>query len=378
MQQDKIWEVIEKNLTEEQVITILSNLGSLPPRRDNENNLVFQSVCHNSDSWKLCYYIETHSFFCYRDWESFNLFNLVMKVKECDFKTALKYVCEILNIRIDTFSAPTQGFVSNYTKADWDIFEKFDRLQTTLNLKEEPEKYNENILNLYSDIYFEGWIKENISIESMKKYHIKYDIVNERIIIPHFDINNNLIGIRCRNLSPIAEAKYCPIYIETKPYTHPLSSNLYGLNRNKDIIKAMKKVMIVESEKSTLQAETFFPDNNFVVACCGSSISNEQIQLLLSLGIEEVILGMDWDFEKYDETDEKYKLYKKKILKLCQKLVPYFTVKVLLPPDENFIYKCSPSDLGKDYLLRSMKNKITVTYDTICNEKELEKLEKGE
>ena len=378
MQQDKIWEVIEKNLTEEQVITILSNLGSLPPRRDNENNLVFQSVCHNSDSWKLCYYIETHSFFCYRDWESFNLFNLVMKVKECDFKTALKYVCDILNIRIDTFSAPAQGFVSNYTKADWDIFEKFDKLQTTLKTKEEPEKYNENILNLYSDIYFEGWIKENISIESMKKYHIKYDIVNERIIIPHFDINNNLIGIRCRNLSPIAEAKYCPIYIETKPYTHSLSSNLYGLNRNKDIIKSMKKVMIVESEKSTLQAETYFPDNNFVVACCGSNISNEQIQLLLSLGVEEVILGMDWDFEKYDETDEKYKLYKKKILKLCQKLVPYFTVKVLLPPDENFIYKCSPSDLGKDYLLRSMKNKITVTYDTICNEKELEKLEKGE
>ena len=165
VQQDKIWETIEKNLTEEQVITILSSLGSLPPRRDNENNLVFQSVCHNSDSWKLCYYIETHSFFCYRDWESFNLFNLVMKVKECDFKTALKYVCDILNIRIDTFSAPAQGFVSNYTKADWDIFEKFDKLQTTLKTKEEPEKYNENILNLYNDIYFEGWIKENISIK---------------------------------------------------------------------------------------------------------------------------------------------------------------------------------------------------------------------
>jgi DNA primase len=219
-----------------------------------------------------------------------------MQVKECDFKTALKYVCEILNIRIDTFSAPTQGFVSNYTKADWDIFERFDRLQNGIKTKEELESYNENILNLYSDLYYEGWIEENISIESMKKYHIKYDIVNERIIIPHFDINNNLIGIRCRNLNPMAEAKYCPIYIETVPYTHSLSCNLYGLNRNKEVIKSMKKVMIVESEKSTLQAETYFPNNNFVVACCGSSISNEQIQLLLTLGVEEVILGMDWDF----------------------------------------------------------------------------------
>ena len=132
MQQDKIWEVIEKNLTEEQVITILTNLGSAPPRKDNDGNLVFQSICHNSDSWKLCYYIETHSFFCYRDWESFNLFNLIMKVKDCEFKTALNYVCEILNIRIDTFSAPTQGFVSNYTKADWDIFDKFAGLKTKI------------------------------------------------------------------------------------------------------------------------------------------------------------------------------------------------------------------------------------------------------
>lgn len=379
MQQDnKIWEVIEKNLTEEQVITILADLGSAPPRRDNENNLVFQSVCHNSDSWKLCYYVETHSFFCYRDWESFNIFNLVMQVKECDFKAALNYICNLLGIRIDTYSAPTQGFVSNYTKADWDIFDKFDRLQSSIKPKENNMEYNPNILNLYSEAYFEGWIKENISVDSMKKYHIKYDIVNNRIIIPHFDINNNLIGIRCRNLNPYAEAKYCPIYIENKLYNHSLSTNLYGLHRNKHTIERMKKVMIVESEKSTLQAETYFPDNNFVVACCGSSISNEQIQLLLTLGVEEVILGMDWDFEKYDETDEKYRLYKKKIMKLCQKLVPYFTVKVLMPPDEHFIYKCSPSDLGKDYLLKSMKNKITVTYDTICAEKELEELKKGE
>jgi hypothetical protein len=301
-----------------------------------------------------------------------------MQVKECDFKTALNYICELLEIRIDNYSTTPQGFVSNYTKADWDIFDKFDRLQTSIKPKEQNIEYNSNILNLYNEIYYEGWLEENISIESMKKYNIKYDIPNNRIIIPHFDINNNLIGIRCRNLNPYSEAKYCPIILETKLYSHPLSSSLYGLNHNQDIIKTLKKAMIVEGEKSILQAETYFPNNNFVVACCGSSISNEQIQLLLSLGVEEIILGMDWDFEKYDENNEKYKFFKKKILKICQKLVPYFTVKVLLPPDEEFKYKCSPTDLGKEYLLRSMKNKTTVTYETICAEKELEVLEKGE
>ena len=36
----------------------------------------------------------------------------------------------------------------------------------------------------------------------MKKYHIKYDIVNERIIIPHFDINNNTVEFRTIVRSP--------------------------------------------------------------------------------------------------------------------------------------------------------------------------------
>lgn len=374
--QEKPWENIIKNLTEEQVIAILTDLGSQYPKRDNENNLVFQSVCHNSNSWKLCYYINSHNFFCYRDWENFNLFNLIMKVKNCDFITSLNYVCEKLNIRIDLYSSSQNGFMSNYTKQDWDIFDKFDRF-----VKDEEETetktlkiYNQKLLELYSDSYYEGWIKEHISIETMKKYNIKYDIANSRIIIPHYDINNNLIGIRCRNLDPQASAKYCPICVDNIIYNHPLTSNLYGLNLNKDYIKKMGKVLIVESEKSVQQAETYFPNNNFVVACCGSNISYEQIQLLLSLEINEVILAMDWDFHQQNDNDEEYKLYKKKILKLCQKLIPYFTVKVLLPQDNNFIYKCSPTDLGKEYLLNSMKNKMTVTYEIICTEKELEKI----
>lgn len=373
MQQEKIWDNIIKNLTEEQVIAVLSALGSQSPRRDNENNLVFQSVCHASNSWKLCYYVQTHSFFCYRDWESFNLFSLVMRVKNCDFLTALQFVCDLLGIKNNTKEIIQQGFVNNYIKSDWELFDKFNKLQIPVEAQETQEIYNPNILNLYSDIYYNGWIKEHISIDSMKKYNIKYDIPNARIIIPHYDINNNLIGIRCRNLSPASDIKYCPVSIEGRLYNHPLASNLYGLNHNINTIKAIRKAMICEAEKSVLQCATYFPENNFSVACCGSNISYEQIRLLLSANVETVILAMDWDFEEQCEQNNQYILYKKKILKLCQKLTPYFTVKVLLPPDNNFIYKCSPTDLGRDYLLKTMKNKITVSYETICNERELEK-----
>ena len=107
--EDKIWEKISRKLTEEQVIAILSDLGSAPPRRDGANNLIFQSVCHGSNSWKLCYYTDTHNFFCYRDWENFTIFSLIMKVKGCDFKEALNYVTNKFNY--DTRAERTNGFI---------------------------------------------------------------------------------------------------------------------------------------------------------------------------------------------------------------------------------------------------------------------------
>ena len=368
--QEKIWEKIIKELETEEVIKILQDLGSSTPKKATDGSLIFQSVCHNSSSYKLYYYPENKTFFCFRDWEKFNIFSLVMKTKNCDFAEAYKYVISLLNKKFSS-GLNFDGFGSHYMKEDWELFDKFNKIEDDfLKDKEETLYFNPDILNLYNDYYYEGWINENINIASMKKFGIKYDMVNNRIIIPHYDKDNNLLGIRCRNLNDYAEAKYCPIVIEDCLYSHPLGKNLYGLNNNKETIKSLKKIMIVESEKSVLQSESYFPDHNFVVACCGSNISQKQIDLLLELGVTEVILGMDWDFNEVNFLDEEYCAYKKKIMKLCLKLIPYFTIEVLLPTDEPFLYKCSPTDLGKDYLLKSMKSKLPVTYDMIINELE--------
>ena len=49
-------------------------------------------------------------------------------------------------------------------------------------------------------------------------------------IIPHYDINNNLIGIRERTLIKENEVygKYRPAYLNGKLYNHPLSFSLYN------------------------------------------------------------------------------------------------------------------------------------------------------
>ena len=111
--------------------------------------------------------------------------------------------------------------------------------------------YDEKVLNLFSDMFPKVWIEEGIKRKTMKEFGIKVSVPKEQIIIPHRDINNNLIGVRVRNLNPEIVArgdKYMPAKINGVYYSHPLMYNLYGLNVNKNNIKKYKTAWIFEGE----------------------------------------------------------------------------------------------------------------------------------
>ena len=83
------------------------------------------------------------------------------------------------------------------------------------------------------------------------------------------------------------------------------------LFQNKENIKNIKKAIVVESEKSVLQLENILKENNIGVACCGSSLINYQVQLLLNLGVTEIIVGFDHDWRNVEEEAAKRKKFKK-------------------------------------------------------------------
>ena len=121
----------------------------------------------------------------------------------------------------------------------------------------------------------------------------------------------------------------------------------------------MKKAIVFESEKSVLQYATAFGwDNNISVACCGSSISSYQMQLLLNLGIEEVIIAFDRQFKKI--SDEEFVHLKKNLLKIRDKYKNYVIISFIF--DKNMItgYKASPIDEGPDKFLKLYKERITL------------------
>lgn len=345
-------EVIEY-MTEYDVIDILIDLGSEEPSLTRDG-LLFNTICHNGPGEgkkKLHYHIESKTFYCYTECHNIgNIYKLVMKVKECSYVEAYEHVCSMLGI-------PTSSLKYGFTeqKCDNSFISKFDKKEEVIEL---PEVKDEKVLNkFWKNLFHESWIKDHISIETMKKFGIRYDIYGYRIIIPHYNENNQLIGIRCRNLDKkkVEDGKkYMPIIEDGIMYNYLTSLNLYGFNINKHNIRKYKKVIIGEAEKFVMQHSTFY-ENSVSVALCGSSIHKFQIEMLIKNGVEEVILALDKEYSTKEEEEEyKEKIQRGFVSKLCQ----YFIVSIIWDTENLLDLKMSPTDRGKEVFEKLYQKRI--------------------
>ena len=368
-------ELILSSLTKEDVIKICMALGSSYPKQDNNGNLIFQSICHGSDSWKLYYYCtdidyKKHIFHCYsRCSDSFNIVELVIRANRTQGKTitwykALYYIAKTTG-KIFTGESKEETKTSVITDFNW-----INRLQQIKkNKKSIPNltEISENILEVFYYAPHQDWLNDNISREALSRYEIGYYGLTNQITIPHRDMNNRLIGIRGRFLDQEdieMIGKYVPLQINGRTLSHSLGSNLYGINVVQDKIKTIKKAMVVEAEKSCMQAYSYFGEDSFVVATCGSSITRTQIKLLLNyLQVEEIIYAPDRDY--HESNSYEAEVWYQKIIKRLAPLVPYCKVTLCADSKERLPYKASPTDMGKDILLELLDEKIVITADEV-------------
>lgn len=108
-------------------------------------------------------------------------------------------------------------------------------------------------------------------------------------------------------------------------------------------------------EKSCLLYQTYF-DTDISVACCGSSLSNYQVQQLLDLGVEEIIVAFDRQFQ--EPNDSEFKRLTSNLTKIHNKYKNYTTVSFIF--DKHMItgYKASPIDEGKEKFLKLFKERV--------------------
>jgi hypothetical protein len=138
---------------------------------------------------------------------------------------------------------------------------------------------------------------------------------------------------------------------------------LYGLHVAKEKIEHCKKIMIVESEKSCLQAYSYFGEDTFVVAVCGSNLTTTQIKMINELQVEEVMIAFDREYE--EPGSYVAELYYRKLVKLAAPLVPYCRVYLILDNKYKLPFKASPTDCGKEVLTELMKEKWLLTVDEV-------------
>ena len=223
-------------------------------------------------------------------------------------------------------------------------------------MKELPV-YDDIVLSSFVEMYPPEWLNDGISKEAMDKFNILFSISQNKIIIPHYNYKNELIGIRGRALDEWEiefVGKYMPVEIEGNWYSHPLSLNLYGLNKTKDAIRENKYCFIFESEKAVLQFESFGRPN-CAVAVCGSNLNKFQVHLLLKkCNPSEVILC----FDKEEEPGED--IYFNKLYSICKKYNKYCDFSFIYDNKNLLKLKDSPSDRGNEVFEKLLKRRVKV------------------
>lgn len=358
---------IKEQLTIENIFELLQEWGGDPEYTNF--GILSATICHNrpgEGSRKLYFYSNSGLFQCYTGCQGFfDVFELTRKVaaiqwnEDYDLNDAVRWIAK----RFGISGTLEDGKASNEIE-DWKLLANYDRIQeiepkakSVVVLKE----YDASILNrLNYQVRLTPWLREGISQEVLRQARIGYYFGGDQITIPHFDKDGRFIGLRGRTMcKEEAETygKYRPLKIGKQQFNHPLGMNLYGLNWNKSNIQILRKAIVFESEKSVLlYASDFGWENNISVACCGSNLSNYQVQLLLEAGAQEIVVAFDRQFQEVGDNEFKHLI--KNLTKINDKYKNEINISLIFDKKMITGYKSSPIDEGKEKFLKLFKERI--------------------
>lgn len=341
---------LKEMLSEDDIFRLLDYLEG-DPRKVN-NYITSKTICHGGNSRKLVYYDNKKLFTCMTKCnETFDVMTLIEKVLGYDFWTSIMWLCDFFGIKKDI-----QVVERNKAHDFLNLFTKQDTIIPELR------EIDDNILKeAFYEMYYQGWIDEGITIKTMKRFGIMYSIIGNCIVIPHRDMQGRLVGIRKRNLDKIwidHQGKYMPMWINNELMNHPTKAILYGLYENLEEIKKYKTVIIFEAEKSVMQLASFEGFPSIGVAVCGSSFSDIQVEILKSIGVENIIFAFDKEFEEVGSVDEEIQI--EKINVFIAKTHLFFNVSIIHDKSNLLALKNSPTDRGETIFLKLFEERIMI------------------
>ena len=307
--------LLKQNLTLAHHKQIMQALN-IPAYSENKEQIIYFSGDKNKDalkgSPKLYFYKDSKIYFGYTSSRSYDIISLVqtrltLLGKQCSFIDACNFILE------KTGLDPTQVYkpISNGHVYDWSSLERFIRVRKYGN---QLSEYNRNIIDTLPPLYPQAWIDEGISEETMDKYQIRYYERCNQTVIPCFDDEARLVGVRVRNWDKdrVEQAKYMPLVtLDGQCYKFNTNQVFYGINYNKPEIERTGKVIIVESEKAVMKLDTYMGEHNIALGMYGSNLGIQRRNQLLKMGVNTVSYVVDNDFIGQD--DEFFEQWREKI-----------------------------------------------------------------
>lgn len=286
--------------------------------------------------------VKTLLFYCFSNGEKGNLISLIMLRLKKGFPQSLKWAAELLGLEKSKLESKVKikpvfnGFFKRMIHEDT---EENNLLKT----------YDLNKLEPYSGKLSHLFAQDGINYDTQRFFQVGYDNISNRITIPQWSIEGELVGIMGRlNVSQVEsdEMRWLPIIPCQRGHT------LYGYHFNYAEINKKRYCFIGESEKFVMQLRSMGIHN--ALATCGCNISSLQERYIKSLFCKRVILSYDEGLE-----EEQIREQAKKI-EMCN---PIFNTKVgyIYDSDGEILKrgtKNSPSDLGRGAFESLVKTKI--------------------
>lgn len=205
-----------------------------------------------------------------------NIFTLVMHDKRCNFYQALKYVAKQIGYNIEDqidVKLPFGGYFTNIQGRN----DKGIKLPVL----------SDSVYAPYAHRYNKKFFEDGVDYLTQKEFNLGYDEYTDSILIPIYSPSGQLCGVKARNNNPdCKEDQRWWAFIR-----FPKNLIVYGYNINYSYIVEKKTVVIVEAEKSVMQAYSF--GFRSCVAILGHKFSKEQVRLIKALQVEKIIIAFD-------------------------------------------------------------------------------------
>ncbi len=280
---------------------------------------------------------------CHR---SYDIFDIVMKTKNSTFPESISYLADLVGVDID-YKFKINKLKDNYDNLD---FLKQVRKTNKQSFDVGIEPFDNSVLSTFISRLHTVLRQEGFDDNVRDYFNLGFctsGYLENRITIPIDSIDGDIVTISGRSiLSPIdLEMMNIPKY---KIYhSTDKSKTLYNISRALHYIKVSGEVIVVEGFKSVWRLHQWGVKN--AVAAMGSTISNQQILLLLRLGVKIIVCG------DRDEAGEKLNN------EVVEKVKRYSDVAVIDMYKLNVPLKSSISDINKkqyEYLYRSKKEVV--------------------